>query len=97
MEMASDLTFSVHIANTVAAANRLVGWALRTFRRRSRLVMLTIWKCIIQAKLDYTSQLWSPSDQASIGSLESVASHFTAQIDGMSDLDYWERLVALRL
>ena len=36
-------------------------------------------------------------DQASIGSLESVARHFTAQIDGMSDLDYWDRLVALRL
>ena len=97
VEMGSDLTFSVHIANTVAAANKLVGWALRTFRRRSKMVMLTIWKCIIQAKLDYTSQLWSPSDQASIGSLESVARHFTAQIDDMSDLDYWDRLVALKL
>ena len=97
VEMGSDLTFSVHIANTVAAANKLVGWALRTFRRRSKLVMLTIRKCIIQAKLDYTGQLLSPSDQASIGSLESVARHFTAQIDGMSDLDYWDCLVALKL
>ena len=26
--MASDLTFTVHIANTVAAANILFGWAL---------------------------------------------------------------------
>ena len=97
VEMASDLTFSVHIANTVAAANKLVGWTLRTFRRRSKMVMLTIWKCIIQSKLDYTSQLWSPSDQASINSLESVARHFTAKIDGMNGLDYWERLHSLRL
>ena len=97
VEMDSDLTFSVHIANTVAGANKLVGWTLRTFKRRSKMVMLTIWKCIIQSKLDYTSQLWSPNDQTSIGSLESIARHFTGQIEGMSGLDYWERLHSLRL
>ena len=97
VEMASDLTFSIHIANVVTGANRLVGWALRTFRRRSRLVMLTIWKSLVQCKLDYTSQLWSPSDQASISSLESVARHFTAKVQGMEGLDYWERLQSLHL
>ena len=97
VEMASDLTFNLHIANVVTASNRLVGWALRTFRRRSKLVMLTIWKSLIQCKLDYTSQLWSPSDQASISSLESVARHFTAKIQGMEGLDYWERLKSLHL
>ena len=97
VEMSSDLSFEVHIANTIAGASKLIGWALRTFRRRSKVVMMTIWKSLIQCKLDYTSQLWSPSDQSSIGSLESVARHFTSQIDGMSGLDYWERLQALRL
>ena len=97
VEMDSDLTFSVHNSNTLAGATKLVGWALRTFRRRSRMVMLTIWKCIIQSKLDYTIQLWSPSDQSSISSLESVARHFISQIDGMTGLDYWERLQALQL
>ena len=61
------------------------------------MVMLTIWKCIIQPKLDYTSQLWSPSDQAGIASLESVARHFTSQIDGHSHLDYWDRLRELKI
>ena len=84
VEMSSDLTFTVHIKNSVSAANRLVVWALRTFRRRSKLIMLTIWKSLIQSKLDYTSQLLSPADQASIGELESVARHFTAKIDGMA-------------
>ena len=97
VEMASDLTFSVHISNTVTAANKLVGWALRTFRRRSRLVMLTIWKSLVQSKLDYNSQLWSPADQTSISELESVARHFTSKIDGMAGLDYWERLDSLSL
>ena len=59
--------------------------------------MLTIWKTLIQSKLDYCSQLWSPSDQSTINKLESVARHFTSQIDGMSGQDYWERLQSLRL
>ena len=97
VEMASDLTFTIHIANVVTAANRLVGWALRTFRRRSQVVMLTIWKSLVQSKLDYTSQLWSPCDQASISRLESVARNFTAKVEGMDGLDYWERLKSLHL
>ena len=63
VEMSSDLTFNTHIANVVSAANQLVGWSLRTFKRRSKHLMLTLWKSLIQSKLDYTSQLWSPSDQ----------------------------------
>ena len=97
VEMSSDLTFRVHIEKTVTAANRLVGWALRSFRRRSKLVMLTIWKSLIQSKLDYTSQLWSPSDQTSIGKLESVARNFTSMIHGLEGMDYWERLESLHL
>ena len=34
VELSNDLTFSLHIENTVAAANKLAGWALRSFRRR---------------------------------------------------------------
>ena len=60
-------------------------------------MMLTLWKSLIQSKLDYTSQLWSPSDQTSIGQLETVARNFTARVEGMGDLDYWERLQALQL
>ena len=96
VELGSDLTFSVHIENLVTAANRLIGWSLRTFRRRSRVVMMTIWKTLIQSKLDYCSQLWSPSDQSSIQKLESTFQNFTSQIAGFEDLDYWDRLHALR-
>lgn len=59
--------------------------------------MLTIWKSLVQTKLDYCSQLWSPNDQAAISKLEGVAKHFTAQVAGLQDLDYWERLQKLHL
>ena len=51
----SDFSFEVHIAYTVSGASQLNGWALRTFRRKSKAVMM-----MIQSKLDYTSKLWSP-------------------------------------
>ena len=97
VQISSDLSFSAHIQNTVSKANQLIGWALRTFRRRSRLVMMTIWKSLVQSKIDYCSQLWSPTDQSSISKLESIARHFTGQIAGLEDQDYWERLKSLRL
>ena len=60
------------------------------------MVMMTIFKTLIQIKLDYCSQLWSPSDQSSIQRLESTFKNFTSQIAGFEDLDYWDRLLALR-
>ena len=97
VEISSDLKFNDHIGNVVTSATKLVGWAMRTFRRRSRVTMMTIWKSLIQPKLDYCSQLWSPSDQASIAMLEGVQRNFTGMIAGMDGKDYIERLVSLKM
>ena len=59
--------------------------------------MLTIWKYLIQSKIDYCSQLGAPTDQASISRLESVACNFTSQISGMEHKDYLERLHDIHL
>ena len=66
VQISSNLKFNDidNIGNVVTTASRMVGWAKRTFRSRSRATY------IIQIKLDYCSQLWSPSDQASIVMLE---------------------------
>ena len=97
VEIRSDLSFALHIENTVTSASRLVGWALRTFRRRSKLVMMTIWKSLIQSKLDYCSQLWTPTDQSSISRLESVFRHFSSQVAGPENFNYWDRLKFLKM
>ena len=97
VQVSSDLTFNIHIENVVSASTRMVGWVLRTFRRRSKTTMLTLWKSLIQSKIDYCSQLWSPNDQASISKLEGVARSFTARVSGTDDMDYWERLKYLRI
>ena len=58
---------------------------------------MTVWQSLIQPKLDYSSQLWSPADTRPINLLEKIQRKFTSQIHGMREKDYWERLSHLRL
>ena len=63
VELSDDCTFNLHIENVVISVSRLIGWVMRTFRSRTKLVMLTYWSSLLKSRLDYCSQLWSPSDQ----------------------------------
>ena len=90
--LGSDLTFTVHVEKTVAAASKLAGWGLRTFKRRSLGTMKTIWKTLVQPKLDYCSQFWSPGDQDAINRIESVQRHFLSKVSSMEGLNHWDRL-----
>ena len=54
--------------------------------------MRTIWKSLVQPKLDYCSQFWSPGDQESINRIESVQRHFLSQVSSLCDMNYWEQL-----
>ena len=59
--------------------------------------MLTILKTLIQPKLDYCSQLFSPTKQEQINKIESIQRNFTSNIIGYKDLDNWSRLSELKL
>ena len=53
----------------VSTCRKLVGWIMRTFRSRNKDVMLVMWNSMIQSRLDYCSQLWSPSLASEISKL----------------------------
>ena len=61
--------------------------------------MLTLLRSLIQPRLDYCSQLWSPRDQYSINQLEDVQKQFLSHIrDSRLDrMTYWEKLSDLRV
>ena len=65
VRVSTDLTFSEQINLAVQCGNCMAGWALRTFRGRGRHLMLTVLRTLIQPRLDYCSQFWSPRDQFS--------------------------------
>ena len=57
--VSTDLTFNTQIEVCVESASRMAGWALRSFRRRGRFLILTVLRSLIQPRLDYCIQLWS--------------------------------------
>ena len=61
--------------------------------------MLTLLRCLIQPRLDYCSQLWSPSDQGGINRLEAVQHSFISRIwdPVLEPLNYWGKLELLRI
>ena len=61
--------------------------------------MKQIWKTLVQPKLDYCSQFWSPGDQESINKIESVQRHFLSKVTGeqVTHMDYWEKLKFFKL
>ena len=97
VQVSSDLTFKSHIIKTVTAASRLVGWGMRTFRRRGPGLMRTLWQSLIQPSLDYCSQLWCPDDQESINMIEAVQRQFISKVSGFQELNHWEMLGKLHL
>ena len=94
VRISSDLSFNTQIEMTVDAGSNMAGWALRTFRRRGRQLMLTILRSLVQPRLDYCSQLWSTRDQHSINLLESVQRNFISKISdrALNGKSYWEKL-----
>ena len=99
VRISTDLNFSTQVDMTIESGSRMSGWALRTFRRRGKYVMLTILRSLVQPRLDYCSQLWSPRDQTSINRLEAVQRQFISQIrdSALEGLNYWEKLSQLRV
>ena len=97
VELSEDCSFHHHITETAKKARGMAGWVLRTFATRDHQTMLTLWKSLIQPILDYCSQLWSPHKRCDLQLLEGVQRSFTRQIQGMGDLDYWDRLKELGL
>ena len=95
--MCDSATFAEQIQTMVTKARRLVGWILRSFTTRSPALMLTLFKSLVIPLLEYCGQLWNPSTVGLIRQLEGVQRTFTWKIDGMRELNYWQRLAKLKL
>ena len=99
VRISTDLSFNVQIDMAVMTSSKMAGWALRSFRRRGKHMMLTILRTLIQPRLDYCSQLWSPRDQFNINQLERVQKQFLSEISepALNGLNYWKVLSHLRV
>ena len=96
--MSNDGSFSDHINCTILSGVRIAGYIFRTFDTREASPMKTLFKSLILSKFDYCSALIHPTiNQSMSGRIERVQREFTRRIDGMKELNYWERLNTLKL
>ena len=59
--------------------------------------MMTLFKSLVLSRLDYGSQLWSPTKIHQIIIIENIQKAFTKHIKGFSPFSYQERLSNLKI
>ena len=64
--------FQVPYQQHIEKARNMILWILRTFKTRSPMPILTIFKMLVLPIFEYCYVLWSPTDIGSIRSLEEI-------------------------
>jgi|TARA_B110000196_G_C21147904_1_gene667753 hypothetical protein len=91
--------FSDHIYASISKAKASLAWFERNTLSRDPYVMKTAYKSLIRHNVEYCCQVWSPKRRhgnwKTILDIEAVQRSFTRLINGMSDLNYEQRLKSL--
>ena len=93
----ADLKFEEHIASKVRTANAIVGQMRRSFSYLDCDTFKRIYTAFVRPHLEYGVAVWSPHLSRNINALENVQIRATKLVDGLSKLDYTERLKRLEL
>ena len=95
--MSSNCSFDYHISNLCKKCRGINAVILRSFITRDSETMLSVFKSTVLSRLDYGSQLWSPTKICQINKIEKIQKYYTRYIAGMQDLSYSDRLKKLNL
>ena len=93
----SELKFEEHIARKVRIANAIVGQMRRSFSYLDCDTFKRIFVAFVRPHLEYGEAVWSPHLARNIDALENVQIRATKLVDGLSKLEYPERLERLNL
>ena len=97
VQMENTGSFESQITHAVKRSTNMSSWVLRVFKTRRVEPMITLYKSMVLPHLEYCCQLWSPYLLKDIRRLEAVQRSFSARIEGLEHLTYWERLEILKL
>lgn len=93
----SELRFEEHIARKERIANAIVGQMRRSFSYLDCNTFKRIFTAFVRPHLEYEEAVWSPHLTRNIDALENVQIRATKLVDGLSNLEYRERLERLQL
>ena len=94
--LSSNCSFDQHIITLRKRCTGLCGWILRTFNSRESTVIMTLFKSLVLSRIDYRSQLWSPTKIHQIIMIGKIQKAFTKHIKGFSSFSYQESLSNLK-
>lgn len=93
----NELVFDDHINITTAKADKVVGIIRRSFKTLDKHTFNLLYKALVRPILEYGHTVWFPVLRRQILSIESVQRRATKLVRELTNLDYEERLRALRL
>ena len=94
----TDLTFDVHVSEKIKKANNMLGLIRRYFCCLNADILLPLYKAFVRHLLEYGAPVWSGRlKRSQIRAIEKIQMRNTEMIEGMSYIDYGERLKLLRL
>ena len=99
--MDEKFDFSEHIKASLAKANKMIAWVSRNVICKDKIIMATIYRCLVRPHLEYCVQCWCPTPRYGnwglILSIEKVQRKFTRLVNDIGTLSYGARLKSLKL
>ena len=94
----TDLIFDVHVSEKIKKANNMLGLIRRYFCCLNADILLPLYRVFVRHLLDYGAPVWSGRlKRSQIRAMEKIQMRATEMIEGMSYIDYGEKLKLLRL
>ena len=89
--------FSDHIQIKTSKAKQMAGYVLRTFMIRYPEPMMMLFKSLILPHIEYCCIIWNPYLQKEINMLEQIQRSYTSKLEGLNNLNYYQRLKELKI
>ena len=95
--MSDSGLFDDHTKSLIQQCRFTIAQIKRLFTTREREPMMTLFRSLIVSRMDYCSVLYSPQSATLKFELEQIQRSFTKRIDGLSEINYWNRLKMLKI
>ena len=92
-----SLHFSIHCQKAANKANGILGLIRRSFKFLDAEMLKQLYKGLIRPHLEYANVVWSPQYAKDATLLENVQRRATKMVPEIKNLEYEDRLKALRL
>ena len=93
----SELNFSAHIHEKIAAAFKMLGIIRRSFINLDKKTFMLLYKSLVRCHLEYANSAWSPYKCNLINDLEKVQKYATKLVTYCKKMKYSDRLKFLNI